>query len=299
MVFPVDPTRTDLSSEELLLALPSHVALQRALAAAGITDELDADDDPELILSELSPVELRQAANQACYAAPQTVHYFRLPGLADVSRSELADPIDFDGFGGQVRAVEELHNRVYVVCSVPEDGTQAQLSVSEDARVMTVATFDPGTNLLAVRADDSDLASVTVQALLDHPDLSKWTAVSFRDDGFRGRFEDAAVVAYEQLSLSLPSVGSRTECINVTGEERGDSGRADVRRDDVVAELISRDDTERSNAQVRLNFRTADTIPSKPSVRVDFDESSVQFQGWVPEQTLIQLDQTVLKTLRR
>jgi hypothetical protein len=181
---------------------------------------------------------------------------------------------------------------VYVVCSVPEDGTQAQLSVSEDARVTTVASFDPGTNLLAVRADDSDLAAGTVQALRDHPDLSEWTAVSFRDDGFRGRFEDAAVAAYEQLSLSVTSARTGTERIDVPGKKEG-SKRADVRGDDVVDDLLFRSDTERRDAQVRLNLRTADTIPSNPNVRIDFDESSVEFRQWVPERTLIQLDRVI------
>jgi len=293
MPFPVIPPADDVTPSELLLELPSRAALRRALAAANITDELDEDDDPEHFLDELSQVELRQAAAQARYAAPQTVHYFRLPELTDVSPSELNDLTDSGGFGGQVRAVEELHDRVYVVCSVPEDGTQAQLSVSEDARVTTVATFDPGTNLLAVRADDSDLAAGTVQALRDLPDLSEWTSVSFRDDGFRGRFEDAAVAAYEQLSLSVTSVGVGTERIDVTGEERGDSGRTDVRGDDVVSDLLSRSDTERSTAQVRLDLRTADTIPPNPSVCIDFDESSVEFHQWVPERTLIQLDRVI------
>ena len=290
MPSPVTPPADDMTPSELLLELPSRAALRRALAAADIADELDDDDDPERFLDELSQVDLRQAAAQVRYAAPQTVHYFRLSGLTNVSPSELADLTDSGGFGGQVRAVEELHDRVYIVCSVPEDGTQAQLSVSEDARVTTFATFNSGTNLLAVRADDSDLAAGTVQALRDHPDLSEWTSVSFRDDGFRGRFEDAAVAAYEQLSLSVTSVEAGTERIDVTGEARGDSGRTDVRGDEVVDDLLSRSDTERRTAQVRLSLRTADTIPPNPTVRIDFDESSVEFRQWVPERTLIQLD---------
>jgi len=293
MPSPVSPPADDVTPSELLLELSSRAALHRALAAADIESEFDDDDDPEQFLDELSQVELRQAAAQARYAAPQTIHYFRLPGLTDVSPSELDDLTQSGGFGGQVRAVEELHDRVYVVCSVPENGTQAQLSVSEDARVTTVATFEPGTNLLAVRAGDSDLATGTVQALRDHPDLSEWTSVSFRDDGFRGQFEDAAVAAYEQLSLSVTSVGAGTERIDITGEERGDSGRSDVRGDDVVNDLISRSDPKRSTAQVRLNLRTADTIPPNPSVRIDFDESSVEFRQWVPERTLIQLDRVI------
>lgn len=293
MPSPVSPPADDVTPSELLLELSSRAALHRALAAADIESEFDDDDDPEQFLDELSQVELRQAAAQARYAAPQTIHYFRLPGLTDVSPSELDDLTQSGGFGDQVRAVEELHDRVYVVCSVPENGTQAQLSVSEDARVTTVATFEPGTNLLAVRAGDSDLATGTVQALRDHPDLSEWTSVSFRDDGFRGQFEDAAVAAYEQLSLSVTSVGAGTERIDITGEERGDSGRSDVRGDDVVNDLISRSDPKRSTAQVRLNLRTADTIPPNPSVRIDFDESSVEFRQWVPERTLIQLGRVI------
>lgn len=293
MPFPVSPTADDVTPSELLLELPSRAALRRALAAADIADELDDDDDPEQFLDELSQIELRQAAAQARYAAPQPAHYFRLPGLTDVSPTELDELTESGGFGGQVRAVEELHDRVYVVCSVPEDGTQAQLSVSEDARVTTVATFDLGTDLLAVRADDSDLATGTVQALRDHPDLSEWIPVSFRDDGFRGRFEDAAVAAYEQLSLSVMSVGAGTKGIDVTGEKRGDSGRADVRGDDVVDDLLSRSDTERSTAQVRLGLWNIDTIPPNPSVRIDFDESSIEFRQWVPERTLTQLDRAI------
>lgn len=108
---------------------------------------------------------------------------------------------------------------MYVVCSVPESGAQAELSVSEDVRVTTVVTFDPGTDLLAIRADDADLATGTVHALRDHPDLSEWTTVSFLDDEFQGRFEDAAVAAYEQLSPRVTSVSASTERIDVTGAE--------------------------------------------------------------------------------
>jgi hypothetical protein len=293
MSFPVAPPADDATPSELLLELPSRAALRRALAAADIADELADDDDPEQFLDELPQVELRQAAAQARYAAPQTVHYFRLPDLPSASPSELDKLTDSGGFGGQVRAVEELHDRVYVICSVPEDGAQAQLSVSEDARVTTLATFDPGTDLLAVRADDGDLAAGTVQALRDHPDLSEWTSVSFRDDGFRGRFEDAAVAAYEQLSIAVTSVEAGTERIDVTGEEQSDSGRADVREDDVVDDLLSRGDTERSNAQVRIGLRASDTIPTEPSVRIDFVESAIEFRQWVPERTLIQLDRVI------
>ena len=293
MPFPVSPTADDVTPSELLLELPSRAALRRALAAADIADELEDGDDPEQFLDELSQVELRQAAAQVRYAARQTVHYFRLPGLASVSPSKIEDLIDSGGFGGQVRAVEELHDRVYVVCSVPESGTQAQLSVSEDARVTTVATFDPGTDLLAVRADDADLAAGTVQALRDHPDLTEWTAVSFREDGFQGRFEDVAVAGYEQLSLRVTTVSANTERIDVTGVEQG-SGRADVRYDDVVDDLISRADTERSEAQLRLALRGQNTIPANPSVRIDFDDDSITFLQWVPEDTLHQLDRGIM-----
>jgi len=266
------------------------------LAAAGITQELGDDTDAEHFLDELSQVELRHADAQARYAAPQTMHYFQLPGLPNISVSELETLTESDGFGEQVRAVEELHDRVYVVCSVPEGGTQAQLSVSDEGRITTVATFDPHSQVLAVRASDADVAGGTAQAVREHPELSEWNRVSFRDDGFRGRFEDAAVTAYEQLSLAVTGVGAETDYIDITGEERGDSGRADVRMDDVVNDLLSRGDMERSEAQARLDLGP-DTIPANPGVRIDFDESAVTFSQWVPEQSLIHLDELVRNAL--
>lgn len=297
MTFPVDPTADDTSPMELLLELPSRAALHRALAAADIGGELDDDDDPEQFLGELTQVERRQAAAQVRYAAPQTIHYFRLPGLTHVSPSELDDLTGSGGYGGQVRAIEELHDRVYVVCSVPESGSQAQLSVSEDGRVTTVATFDPGTDLLAVRADDADLAAGTVQALRDHPDLSESSRVSFRDEGFRGRFEDATVVAYEQLSLTVTETTTRTDRIDITGTERGESGRADVRQDDVVHDLLSRGDTQRTQAEARLVFESSSALPPEPRVRIDFSDSSISFRQWVPEETLIRLDRVIREAI--
>lgn len=61
----------------------------------------------------------------------------------------------------------------------------------------------------------------------------------------------------------------------------------------MVDDQLSKSDTKRSTAQVRLCLRTADTIPSDPSVHIDFDESSVEFRQWVPERTLIQFDHVI------
>ena len=293
MTFPVNPAADGITPIAILLELPSRAALRRALAAADIGDELDDDDDPEHFLDALSQVDLRQTAAQARYAAPQTVHYFQVSGLTDVSPPELDDLTNSEGFGGQVHAVEELHERVYVVCSVPEGGTQAQLSVSEDSRARTVATFDPGTDLLVVRAADVDLAAGTVQALKDHPDLADSSRVSFRNDGFRSRFEDAAVVAYEQLSLAATADTARTERIEVTGTESGESGRADVREDDVAHDLLASGDTQRAKAVVRLDFESNSTLPPEPRVQIDFSDSAIAFRQWVPEETFIRLDKAV------
>lgn len=297
MTFPVDPTATDISPTDLLLELPSRAALRRALAAAGIDAELDDETDLERFLTEFSQVERRQVAAQARYAAPQTIHYFRFPELPHVSASALEDLIDSDGFGGQVRAVEELHDRVYVVCSVPEGGTQAQLSVSEDDRVTTVATFEPQSQLLAVRARDTDLADGTVGALRDHPDLTNGSRVPFEDDGVRGRFEDAAVRAYERLSLGVTTPTARTERIDVVGTQDGDAGRADVRHDGVVTDLMSRGDTQRREAQARLDLRSSGAVPAIPTVRVDFQSSAISFSQWVPERTMMALDRIVSESL--
>ena len=296
MSLPVDPTAGDVSPLDILMGLPSRAALRRALAAANIADELDDDDDPEQFLGALSQVELRQAATQARYAAPQTVHYFQLSDLLGISRPELDDLTDKNGFGGQIRAVEELHNRTYVVCSVPEGGTQAQLSVSDDNRVTTVATFDPQSELLAVRAEDAEVADGTVHAFRAHPDLSGGFRVSFQDDGVRGRFEDAAVIAYEQLSLGVTGISAQTDRIDITGTVLSDSKRGDVRRDDVIDDLLSRGDTERKEGHVQLNLGS-DAVPAKPKVQMDFDANAITFRQWVPERTLIQLDQIVQQAI--
>lgn len=297
MSLPVDPTVDDVSALDLLMDLPSRAALRRALAAADITDELGDDDDPEQFLSELSQVELRQAAAQARYAAPQTIHYFRLSGLPTVSTSELDDLADSNGFGGQIRAVEELHDRIYIVCSVPEGGTQAQLSVSDDARVKTVATFDPQSELLAVRAEDANIADGTIHALRGHPDLSKSSRVPLRSDDMRGRIEDAAVIGYEQLSLSVTGSNAQTDRIDITATDQGGSNLADIRRDKVVDDLLSRGDTQREEAHARLDFRSTDAIPVDPTVQIDFDASAITFRQWVPERTLVQLDRVVHESI--
>jgi len=175
VTLPVGPTIEDPSSRALLLDLPTDAAFDRALAAADVNRALDTADtgtDRQHVVDELSVVDRRCVAAQVRFAAPQVIHYYRLPNRPDLDVADLEDLAgdrSCGGFGAQVRAVAEAHDRTYLVCSVPVGGTQAQLSVSEASRVWTVAAFDPGTTVLAVRADTPETAAGTVDVLSDHP----------------------------------------------------------------------------------------------------------------------------------
>jgi hypothetical protein len=257
---------------------------------------------------DLSIVDRRRVAAQVRFAAPQVIHYYRLPDLPAVGATdleELAGDRSGGGFGTQVRAVSEAHDRIYLVCSVPAGGTQAQLSVSEASRVRTVAAFDPGTNLLAVRAETPETAAGTVSACLDHPALKSSERVSFTEERFLRGFEDECVEAYTELGLGTTQPDARTARIDLTATELENSLRGDLREDEIVRDLLERGDTVRESAELRLAltliFAGADgeehDAIARPSVDVDFTVGSIAFDRFVPERTLATLDRIVHRAL--
>ena len=244
MTFLVDPTVEDLSPRDILLDLPTNAVFDRALAAADVDRTLDSADTGtkrEHVVEELSVVDRRRVAAQVRFAAPRTMHYYRLPDLPAVGAADLDDLVgdrSGGGFGAQVRAVSEAHDRVYAVCSVPAGGTQARLSVSEASRVRTVAAFDPGTAVRAVRVDGPETAAGTLSACLDRPILESGEGVPLTDEKFLGRFEDECIEAYTQLGLTATRPDARTARIELTGKGGRSSPRGDLREDAVVRDLL-------------------------------------------------------------
>lgn len=307
MELPVDPTKEEPRARELLLNAPSDTLFRRAFKGASLESFVDSSSNRESTVDQLTEIQLRRVASQVRYAAPQTIHYFRVPGLSNVTPDELTNLTATSGYGGQVRAVEQPSERVYVICSVPESGTQAQLTVSEDARVTTVATFDTQTKLLAIRAETAGLADGTLNALQDHRELNESTRVSFHDDSFRGRFEETLVAAYERLSLAPTTPAASTERIDCRAKRGDSSDYLDLRDDAIITELLRKDGIRRAEVRARLDFSSErmrqrnliadDVYPVDPQVNIDFTENSVSFCNWVPENTLVQLDRVVTDVL--
>lgn len=97
------------------------------------------------------------------------------------------------------------HDRIYVVCNVPNTGLQTQLTLSKDNRPTTVTTFKRRTKLLAIRALEDDTADATVPAVLSYLNLDDITRVSFLDGGFRGRFKDACSTVIPHSGFGTPT----------------------------------------------------------------------------------------------
>jgi len=273
--------------------------------AAGISMDVD-DRSFEETLDELSQVELRRAASQLRFAGARTIYYYRVEGLRQISpdgATGRAGNADSPGaYGPEVRTALRDHDRIYVICDVPETGTQAQLSFSQENRETTVATFKPRSELLAVRAPDKDTADATSRAVVSYLDLTDWSRISFLDGGIRGRFEDACVDGYSNLRFNNTNPRDHSKEIEVRSKEPESGDLTDVRKDTVVEDLLQRNDVELNVATGLISVSTEiqsidDDRPLHPRVTVGFPEGRITFEQFVPEQILIQLDDIVRESL--
>lgn len=305
MDLPIDPTQTDASPQQLIRNLPSKAARRRVLQASDISIDVD-DRGFADTLNELSQIELRRAASQLRFAGARTVYYYRVDGLRQVSpdgaTGRVGDVGSPGAYGPEVQTAVRDHNRIYVVCNVPDTGSQTQLTISKENRPTTVATFKPRTQLLAVRASDDGTADATVQAVLSYLELDDATRISFLDTGFRGRFEDACVDGYSTLRLGNTNSRDTSREIEIRSEESETGNVADVRTDAIVEDLLRRGDTELETATGLV------TIPSDvrsmehggslhPRVTIGFPDGWVTFEQFVPEQILIEFDNLVRNSL--
>ena len=292
---PVDRTVEDPSSAELLQSLPTDTAFRRVLAAIGLDPATADKTDREHVIADLSQVERRRAAAQVRFAAPRTLHCFEVPALRGTGVDDLRARVDPDAFGPQLRAIEEAHDRVYAVCSVPEGGAQSQLTVTEDARETTVAAFDPGTPMLSIRAGTAELAEATLGAILTDSEQGDAMPLALSDGAVRERFEDTLVHSYTSLTL-IPTVdGSGTEDIVLNARSSGERP-GDFRDDEFAQELLSIPGLERARARLRLDpsaVRSGLQDESMIRIEVDFRNGALSFERFLPEATIIQLEQAV------
>lgn len=305
MDLPIDPTQTDASPAELVRDLSSQAARRRVLQAADLSIDVDDRSFPET-LDELSQIELRRVASQLRFAGARTVHYYHVDRLQQVSpdgATDRAGDVSSSGaYGPEIQTAVRDHDRVYVVCDVPDTGTQTQLTISDEDRTTTVATFEPRTPVLAVRAPDNETADATMQAVVDFLGLDEASRISFLDGGFRGRFEDTCVVGYSSLRLlTTGNRGDSTE-IEIRPEESGRGSHTDVRTDSVVSDLLQRNDTELNEATGLVAISGDVQPPSsgerfRPRVTIGFTDARVRFEQFVPEQVLLNLDDIVRDSL--
>jgi len=302
---PINPTQNDASPQALIQSLPSQAARRRVFQAAGISMDVD-DRNFEETLDELSQIELRRVASQLRFAGVRTVYYYRVEGLRQISPDRVtgrnADADSPSAYGPEVRTALRDHDRIYVVCDVPETGTQAQLSFSQENRETTVATFKPRSELLAVRAPDKDTADATSRAVVSYLDLTDWSRISFLDGGIRGRFEDACVDGYSNLRLKSTNPHDHSKEIEIRSKEPEPGNLADVRKDTVVEDLLQRNDMELNVATGLISVSTElqsidDDRSLHPRVTVGFPKGRITFEQFVPEQILIELDDVIRESL--
>lgn len=301
MNLPIEPTRNDASPQNLVQSLPSQIARHRVLQAADISIDVTDRSFAEA-LDELSQIELREAASQLRFAGARTIYYYRVDDLRQVSPDDAINQSGDDGspgaYGSEIRETLRDHDRLYVVCNVPETGSQTQLTLSEEHFQTTVATFKPRTQLLAIRAPDEGTADATVQTVVSHFGLDEASRISFLENGFRGRFEDGCVEGYSTLQLRHTTASANTKEIEVRSKEPEDKEIADVRSDSIVEDLLRRSDTElgaaRGLVSIPTEIRSAEHDEQfHPRVTIRFPVGSVTFEQFVPEQILVEFDNIV------
>jgi len=305
MNLPIDPTENDASPQELIQNLPSQAARRRVLSVSDIG--IDVDDRSFVdALDELSQIELRKAASQLRFAGARTVYYYQMDGLqavtADGAVGQVGDNGSPGAYGPEVQKVIRDHDRIYVVCNVPETGSQTQLTLSKENRPTTIGTFEPGTELLAVRAPDEGTADATLKGVTEYFELDDASRLSFLDTGLRSRLEDACVEGYSTLQLRHTAESANTKEIEVRSKEPDPGRVSDVRADSIVEDLLLRDDTELDRAtgliSVPTRLHTAETGELfQPRVTIYFAAGRVTFEQFVPEQILLDVDNIVRNAL--
>jgi hypothetical protein len=305
MNLPIDPTDNDASPQDLIQNLPSKAARRRVLQASEISLDINDWSFAEA-LDELSQIELREAASQLRFAGARTIYYYRVDDLRQVSPEDAINQSGDDGspgaYGSEIRETLRDHDRLYVVCNVPETGSQTQLTISEEHFEMTVATFKPRTQLLAIRAPDEGTADATVQTVVSHFGLDEASRISFLGNGLRGRFEADCIEGYSTLQLRHTTTSANTKEIEVRSKEAEDKEIIDVRTDAIVDDLLRRSDTELGAATglvtVPTNVHSMEhDEPLHPRVTIGFPDGWVAFEQFVPEQILIEFDDLVRDSL--
>jgi len=305
MDLPIDPTQNEAPPQELIQALPTQAARRRVLQAVEIAIDVD-DKNFEGFLNELSEVELRRAASELRFAGEPTVYYYRVDGLHRVSSDDALgrsnDESSSGAYGPDVETAIRDHNRIYVICQVPETGSQTQLTVAPDDRETTVAAFKPRSQLLAVRAGGGETADATASAVSKYYEMDESERISFLDAGIRGRFEDACVDGYSALRLRNTNPRDSSREIEVRSKDPEAGNAVDVRTDAIVEDLLRRGDTE-LNAVTGLVTVPTDVRsmkhgePLHPRVTIGFPDGWVAFEQFVPEQILIEFDDLVRNSL--
>jgi len=301
MELPIDPTQTDASPQDLIRDLPSQAARHRILQAVDIS--INVDDRSFLdLLDELSQIKLRRAASQLRFAGARTVYYYRVDGLSQISpdgaTGRVGDVGSPGAYGPEVQTALRDHDRIYIVCNVPDTGSQTQLTISKENRPTTVATFKSETQLLAVRAPDEGTADATVQAVLNYLELDNATRISFLNTGFRKRFENTCVKGYSTLRLTNTNSRDNSREIEIRSKESERGHIADVRTDTIVEDLLQREDMEINEAtglvDISSNICSMEhDEPLHPRVTIGFADGRVTFDQFVPEKVLIELDDIV------
>lgn len=300
---PIDPTQNDISPQELIQSLPTRTARRRVLQAAEIPIDVD-NKNFESLLRELSEIELRRAVSELRFAGKPTVYYYWVSELHQLSSDDALgqdnNTTSSGAYGPYVEATIRDHSRVYIVCKVPETGSQTQLTPTD--RDTTIATFKPRAQFISVRAPDDSSADATIQAVVNYLDLDDTTRISFLNAGFRGRFEDSCVDGYSTLRLRDMDPQDSSREIEVRSEDTKAGSVADVRDDAIVEELLQRGDTELNAATglitVSTGVRSVEHDEAlHPRVTIGFPDGLVTFEQFVPEQVLIEFDDLVRDSL--
>jgi hypothetical protein len=289
---PVDPTTMDASAKAVLRAVDTRGLLPAALQATDI--DADGSWERDRLIAELSPVEHERLADQVRYAAPQTTHYFRLSGLEQVSAPMFDDLVDGSSYGVQLRAVDELFERTYLVFSVPDGGAQSQLSVSEGDRHTTVATFDSGFDVLAVRAPTPESAAATSGKLVGIGSIDSAKRLDFLEPEFLASLESSLVQGYHQLTLGVRRPTAHTDQIELSSDEP--SAGEDLLQDDVVRSLLDRPDIHRVSGRGVLSPSGTefDSECRRSTVDIDFASGVIHYRTAPPESTMVSVDRTIL-----
>ena len=291
MELPVDPTMMDVSAEAILRAVDTRELLLVALQAT----DIDADDswDRDRLIAELSPVEQKRLADQVRYAAPQTTHYFRLSGLEQLSTPTLDEFVDSSSYGVQLRAVDELFERIYLVFSVPDGGAQSQLSVSDANRHTTIGTFDPGFDVLAVRALTPEIAAATSNKMVGIGPIDSAEGLEFLEPKFLASLELNLLQGYHRLTFGVRRPTAHTDQIVLSSDEP--SAEKDLLQDDVVRSLLDRPDIFRVSGRGRISpfDNEIDTECRRSTVDIDFASGIIHYRTSVAESTMVSVDRTI------